>query len=91
MASASERSYTRRDTVLFLVCLGLSLFGLFSPTPGQEENIRRGQQEFTGVVEAIQRENVGRFAGDRKLFNLILGDVCHAYHGLAMIKGLNQA
>ena len=31
MASASERSYTRRDTVLFLVCLGLSLFGLFSP------------------------------------------------------------
>ncbi len=31
MGSASERSYTRRDTVLFLVCLGLSLFGLFSP------------------------------------------------------------
>jgi rod shape-determining protein MreC len=31
MASASERSYTRRDTVLFVVCLGLSLFGLFSP------------------------------------------------------------
>jgi rod shape-determining protein MreC len=33
MASASERSYTRRDTVLFVACLGLSLFGLFSPTP----------------------------------------------------------
>src|SRR5215217_1535153 len=32
MASASERSYTRRDTVLFVVCLGLSLFGLFSPS-----------------------------------------------------------
>lgn len=31
MASASERSYTRRDTVLFVVCLGLSLFGLFAP------------------------------------------------------------
>jgi rod shape-determining protein MreC len=31
MASASERSYTRRDTVTFLVCLGLSLVGLFSP------------------------------------------------------------
>jgi len=31
MASASERSYTRRDTVMFLVCLGLSLVGLFSP------------------------------------------------------------
>ena len=32
MASASERSYTRRDTVLFVACLGLSLVGLFSPT-----------------------------------------------------------
>jgi rod shape-determining protein MreC len=31
MASASERSYTRRDTVLFCVCLGLSLIGLFAP------------------------------------------------------------
>jgi rod shape-determining protein MreC len=32
MASASERSYTRRDTVMFVVCLGLSLVGLFSPS-----------------------------------------------------------
>ena len=31
MASASERSYTRRDTVMFCVCLGLSLVALFSP------------------------------------------------------------
>ena len=31
MASASDRSYTRRDTVMFLLCLGLSLVGLFSP------------------------------------------------------------
>jgi rod shape-determining protein MreC len=31
MASASERSYTRRDTVMFVACLVLSLVGLFSP------------------------------------------------------------
>jgi rod shape-determining protein MreC len=31
MASASERSYTRRDTVTFLACVGLSLVALFSP------------------------------------------------------------
>jgi len=31
MVSSSDRRYTRRDTVLFLLCLGLSLFGLFSP------------------------------------------------------------
>ena len=31
MASASERSYTRRDTVMFVACLVLSLVGLLSP------------------------------------------------------------
>ena len=31
MSSASERSYTRRDTVMFLACLGLALIGLVSP------------------------------------------------------------
>jgi rod shape-determining protein MreC len=32
MASVSDRRYTRRDTVLVLLCLGLSFLGLFSPT-----------------------------------------------------------
>jgi len=32
MSSASERSYTRRDTIVFLACLGLSVVGLFSPS-----------------------------------------------------------
>jgi rod shape-determining protein MreC len=32
MLSSSDRRYTRRDTILFVLCLGLSLFGLFSPT-----------------------------------------------------------
>jgi rod shape-determining protein MreC len=31
MASASERSFTRRDTVTFLACVGMSLVLLFSP------------------------------------------------------------
>ena len=31
MISTSDRHYSRRDTVFFLLCLGLSLFGLFSP------------------------------------------------------------
>jgi rod shape-determining protein MreC len=31
MASISDRRYTRRDTVLFILCLGLSIVGLFSP------------------------------------------------------------
>jgi rod shape-determining protein MreC len=31
MASISDRHYTRRDTVLFILCLGLSIVSLFSP------------------------------------------------------------
>jgi rod shape-determining protein MreC len=31
MISTSDRRYSRRDTLLVLLCLGLSLFGLFSP------------------------------------------------------------
>ena len=32
MSSASERSYTRRDSIMFFACLGLSLVALFSPS-----------------------------------------------------------
>jgi rod shape-determining protein MreC len=32
MTIASDRRYTRRDTVSFILCVGLSLVGLFSPT-----------------------------------------------------------
>ena len=32
MSSISDRRYTRRDTVLFILCLGLSVVSLFSPT-----------------------------------------------------------
>jgi rod shape-determining protein MreC len=31
MSSISDRRYTRRDTFLFVLCLGLSIVGLFSP------------------------------------------------------------
>jgi rod shape-determining protein MreC len=31
MSSISDRRYTRRDTVLFILCLGLSILSLFSP------------------------------------------------------------
>jgi rod shape-determining protein MreC len=32
MTSVSDRRYTRRDTALFILCLGLSIVGLFSPS-----------------------------------------------------------
>lgn len=58
----------------------------FFPTPAQEEIISRAQMRLVNVVEALGREGVEKFVGDKKLFNLLLGDACHAYHGLTMIS-----
>jgi rod shape-determining protein MreC len=44
MGSISDRRYTRRDTVLFILCLGLSIVGLFSPVSwgyGIADTLRR--------------------------------------------------
>jgi rod shape-determining protein MreC len=44
MASISDRRYTRRDTALFILCLGLSIVSLFSPsgwTYGIADTLRR--------------------------------------------------
>ena len=44
MASISDRRYTRRDTMLFILCLGLSIVTLFSPASwsyGVADNLRR--------------------------------------------------
>ena len=44
MASISDRRYTRRDTVLFILCLGLSILTLFSPVSwghGIADTLRR--------------------------------------------------
>ena len=44
MSSISDRRYTRRDTVLFILCLGLSIVSLFSPVAwgyGVADSLRR--------------------------------------------------
>ena len=44
MVSISDRRYTRRDTVLFILCLGLSIVALFSPVSwsyGVSDTLRR--------------------------------------------------
>jgi rod shape-determining protein MreC len=44
MVSISDRHYTRRDTVLFILCLGLSIVALFSPVGwsyGVSDTLRR--------------------------------------------------
>jgi rod shape-determining protein MreC len=66
MASASERSYTRRDTVLFLACLVLSLVALFSPVSwgfGLADSLR--ETVLVPLVWLQARAEEGRTSRDR--------------------------
>lgn len=60
------------------------LFGLFVPTPDQENIIDRALQELLDVVGALSSEEIRDNASDQTLFELLVGDSCHAYHGLTM-------
>ncbi len=66
------------------------LYRLFAPTPAQQKRITDSQAVLIGVIDGIGREGIGKFARDRRLLNLLVGDACHAYHGLRMVKGVNQ-
>ena len=61
MFSVSDRRYTRRDTVLFLMCLGLSLLALFSP-PGRAGGIAHALRStaFAPLVWLQTRAEEGR-------------------------------
>jgi hypothetical protein len=59
-------------------------FHLFQPSPAQEQLIRLAQQRLVGVIEDIEREDIGNYIEDKMLFNLLVGDACHAYRGLTM-------
>jgi hypothetical protein len=67
------------------------LFRLFSPTPSQANAINRAQEALVGVIEEIGPEGIAKHLGDKMLVNLLLGDACHAYHGLTITRGVNQA
>jgi hypothetical protein len=72
----------------------LSYNGLFRLAPLNSEQERQVEQAgqllaqtvrevATLNLQAIKREN-------RKLFDLLIGDACHAYHGIHMVRGENQ-
>lgn len=68
------------------------LYQLFRPTAAQERAIRDGEEALAAVIQGIGRVGVGKMAaGNKELLNLFVGDACHAYHGLWMRKGVNQA
>ena len=61
MVSSSDRRYTRRDTVLFVLCLGLSFLGLFSPnSTGHAVADRLRQTVLSPLVWLQTRAEEGR-------------------------------
>ena len=57
----------------------------------QDRQVKQAGEVLTQTVrevakldfQTIKREN-------RKLFDLLVGDACHAYHGTHMVRGENQ-
>jgi hypothetical protein len=59
-------------------------YNLFETTTAQQEIIARGRQGLRDVVQAIVSEGIEKHKEDRILFELLVGDSCHAYHAISM-------
>ncbi len=67
-------------------------FGLFTPNAAQRAEIRVAAETLAGAILDVSRLEVGAISREnRRLYHLLVGDACHAYHGLEMARGVNQA
>jgi len=65
---------------------------LFSPGPAQRREIQNAQRLLEAALAELQQvDMVVVRKTDTKLDNLFAGDACHAYHGIHMVRGVNQA
>ena len=66
-------------------------FGLFTPTAAQQAEIRRATETLVETILDISTLDLGAVRDQtRPLYHLLVGDACHAYHGLWMARGVNQ-
>ena len=67
------------------------LQGLYVLTPEQEQQARAAKQTLAETILEVKNLNLIAFKKtNRKLFDLLIGDACHAYHGIHMAAGVNQ-
>jgi len=67
------------------------LYHLFSPSPAQQREIQNAQRLLEAVLVELQQVDMAVVRKtDTKLDKLFAGDVCHAYHGIHMVRGVNQ-
>jgi len=64
---------------------------LFTPSPSQARAIEKAGAKLAEAVKAIRGTDLFEFRGtNQRLFHLLVGDSCHAYHGIHMVPGVNQ-
>jgi hypothetical protein len=64
---------------------------LFSPSPAQRGEIQNAQRLLEAALAELQQVDMMVVRKtDTKLDNLFAGDACHAYHGIHMVRGVNQ-
>lgn len=67
------------------------MFGLYTPTAAQEVEIRAATETLAAAILEVSRADIASFRRqDSHLYSLLIGDTCHACHGLTMAKGVNQ-
>ncbi len=64
---------------------------LFAPTADQARAIERAGTKLAQIVKGIDGVDLFEFRkSNLRLFHLLVGDACHAYHGIRMVPGVNQ-
>lgn len=67
------------------------LHGLYVPSRAQSKTIDRASERMLQAVKGIvDLDLLSMRKTKRPLFHLLIGDSCHAYHGLRMAMGINQ-
>jgi hypothetical protein len=64
---------------------------LFTPTADQPHAIERAAKTLAEAVKGIEGVDLFEFRQTNlRLFHQLVGDSCHAYHGIHMVPGVNQ-
>lgn len=64
---------------------------LFTPTADQAHAIEKSAGKLHEAVKGIEGVDLFEFRKTNlRLFHLLVGDACHAYHGIQMAPGVNQ-
>jgi hypothetical protein len=68
----------------FEIINSVELYKTFQITSEQDAKISNARDQLGAVVSEISNKGIENFKDDQVLFDLIIGDACHAYHAVGM-------